>query len=163
MNAWHTFAKGAIFRNHACIHRNFSCKSHWSNNLWGAVKRFHEHISIPSLEQSILVSLVYVSDWNVLWGMWSRDDDVIKWKHFPRYGQWRGALMFSFMCARINGWVNHREAGDLRHHRAHYDVIIIVRSIFDIIFDRSYSFVCTLHHINIIIVIVQTYLMTLNW
>ena len=48
--------------------------------------------------------------------------DVIKWKHFPRYwpfvrgihrspvnsphkGQCRGALMFSLICARINGWV----------------------------------------------------------
>ena len=61
-------------------------------------------------------------------------DDVIKWKHFPRYwpfvrwihqwpvnslhkGQWRGALMFSLICICINGWVNNREAGDLRRHR----------------------------------------------
>ena len=67
-------------------------------------------------------------------------DDVIKWKHFPRYrpfvrgihrspvnsphkGQWRGALMFSLICARTNGWVNNGEAGDLRRHRAHCDVI----------------------------------------
>ena len=40
-------------------------------------------------------------------------------------GQWRGALMFSLICARINGWVNDREAGDLRCHRALYDVIMI--------------------------------------
>ena len=70
-------------------------------------------------------------------------DDVIKWKHFPRYwpsvrgihrspvnsphnGKWRGALMFSLICAWINGWVNNREAGDLRRHRAHYDVIAIM-------------------------------------
>ena len=54
-------------------------------------------------------------------------DDVIKWKHFPRYwpfmrgirnssvagesppphiGQWCGALMFSLICAWINDWVN---------------------------------------------------------
>ena len=56
-------------------------------------------------------------------------DDVIKWKHFPRYwpfvrgihrspvnsphkGQSRGALMFSLICVWINGWVNNREAGD---------------------------------------------------
>ena len=69
-------------------------------------------------------------------------DDVMKWKHFPRYwpllrgihrspvnsphkGQWRGALMFSLMCVWINLWVNTREAGDLRHHRAHYDVIVM--------------------------------------
>ena len=68
-------------------------------------------------------------------------DDVIKRKHFSRYwplvrgihrspvnsphkGQWRGALMFSLICARINGWVNNGETGDLRRHRAHYDVIV---------------------------------------
>ena len=63
-------------------------------------------------------------------------DDAIKWKHFPRYwpfvrgihrspvnsphkGQWRGTLMLSLICARINCWVNNREAGDLRRNRAH--------------------------------------------
>ena len=70
-------------------------------------------------------------------------NDVIKWKHFPRYwtfvrgihrspvnsphnGQWRGALMFSLICTWINAWVNNREAGDLRLHRAHYDVIVMM-------------------------------------
>ena len=42
-------------------------------------------------------------------------DDVIKWKHFPRYwppvkslhkGQWHGGLIFSLICAWINAWVN---------------------------------------------------------
>ena len=69
-------------------------------------------------------------------------DDVIQWKHFPGYwqfvrrihqspvnspykGQWRGALMFSLICAGINGWVNNDEAGDLRRHHAHYDVTLM--------------------------------------
>ena len=69
-------------------------------------------------------------------------DDVIKWKHFPRYwpfvreihrspvnfphkGQWRGALMFTLICARINSWVNNGEAGDLRRYPGHYDVIVM--------------------------------------
>ena len=69
-------------------------------------------------------------------------DDVIKWKHFPRYwpfvrgihrspvnsphkGQWRGALMFTLICARINAWVNNREAGDFRRYRTHSDVIVM--------------------------------------
>ena len=39
-------------------------------------------------------------------------------------GQWRGALMFTLICTRINGWVNNREAGVLRRYRAHYDVIV---------------------------------------
>ena len=69
-------------------------------------------------------------------------DDVIKWKPFPRYwpfvrgihrwpvnsphkGQWRGGLMFSLICARINDWVRNGEAGDLRRHRAHCCVIVM--------------------------------------
>ena len=59
---------------------------------------------------------------------------LTKWKHFSRYwpfvrgihrspvnsphkGQWRGALMFSLICVWINGWVNNRDAGDLRCYR----------------------------------------------
>ena len=43
----------------------------------------------------------------------------------PHKGQWRGALMFSLIWTSTNGWVNNREAGDLRRHRAHYDVIVM--------------------------------------
>ena len=52
-------------------------------------------------------------------------DDVIKWKHFPRYwpfvrgihwwlvdsphkGQWRGAFMLYLICAWTNGWENNQ-------------------------------------------------------
>ena len=69
-------------------------------------------------------------------------DDVIKWKHFPCYwsfvrgirrspvnsphkGQWRGTLMFSLIYAWTNSWANNRDAGDLRRHRAHYDVTVM--------------------------------------
>ena len=76
-------------------------------------------------------------------------DDVIKWKQFPHYwpfvrgihrspvnsphkGQWRGAFMFSLSCTWTNGWVNNHEAGDLRHHRAHCDVILMIsQSLFE--------------------------------
>ena len=67
---------------------------------------------------------------------------VIKWKYFPHYwpsvwgihrspansshkGQLRGALMLSLICARTSGWVNNREAGDLRRHGTHYDIIVM--------------------------------------
>ena len=60
-------------------------------------------------------------------------DDVINWKensalpgywpfmwgihrapvNSPHKIQWRGALVFSLICAWINGWVNNGEAGDL--------------------------------------------------
>ena len=45
----------------------------------------------------------------------------------PHKDQWRGALMFSLICVWINGWVNDREAGDLRRHRGHYDVNVMWR------------------------------------
>ena len=67
----------------------------------------------------------------------------MKWKHVLRYwsffrgihrspvnsphkGQWRGALMFSLICAWMNAGVNICEAGDLRCHLAHYDVTIMI-------------------------------------
>ena len=72
-------------------------------------------------------------------------DGVIKWKlfqrnwpfvrrihrppvNFPHKGQWRGALMFSLICAWINGWVNTREAGDLKRHLAHNDVSVMLQT-----------------------------------
>ena len=44
----------------------------------------------------------------------------------PHKGQWRGALMFSLIWTRINDWVNNREPGDLRRHRGHYDVSVML-------------------------------------
>ena len=40
-------------------------------------------------------------------------------------GQWRGALVYSLIRAWINRWVNNHEAGDLRRHRAYYEVIVM--------------------------------------
>ena len=39
--------------------------------------------------------------------------------------QWRGALMFSLICAWTNGWANNWDAGDLRRHLAHYVAIVM--------------------------------------
>ena len=69
-------------------------------------------------------------------------DDVIKWKHFPRYWPFvrgihrspvnsphkaRDAERWYFLWSPpwINGWVDNREAGDLRRHRTQYDVIVM--------------------------------------
>ena len=91
-------------------------------------------------------------------GVLSFQDHVIKWKRFPRYwpfvrgihrslvksphkGQWRGALMFSLICAWMNGWVNNREAGDLRPHRTYHGVIVMC---FDYIISIQWSHVINL-------------------
>ena len=92
-----------------------------------------------SCDMTVMVSVISL---HVMVMKQALHDDVIKWKHFLRYwpfvrgihrspmnsphkGQWRGALMFSLICAWINGWVNNGEASDIRHHRTHYDVIIM--------------------------------------
>ena len=86
--------------------------------------------------------LIWVISYHL--GPASTHDDVIKWKHFPRYwpfvrgihrspvnsphkGQWPGALMFSLIRAWIYGWVNNGEACDLRRHGAHHDVAVMHR------------------------------------
>ena len=70
-------------------------------------------------------------------------DEAIKWKHFlhywpfvqgihrsavnsPHKGQWRWALNFFFWSAPwINGWANNHKVGDLRRHRARYDINVM--------------------------------------
>ena len=86
-------------------------------------------------------------------------DDVIKWKHFPRYwaflqgihrspvnsphkGQWRGALRFFWSAPWINGWVNNREAGDLRRHHAHYDAIVMATTLDTL--SWCHGFICSI-------------------
>ena len=74
---------------------------------------------------------------------WLLHDDVIKWKHFPRHwplcGEFTGhrwiprtkasdAELWCFLWSAPEwtvGWVSNREAGDLRRHRAHYDVKVM--------------------------------------
>ena len=60
----------------------------------------------------------------------------------PHKGQLRGALMFSLICVWINDWINNREAGDLRHHRAHCDDIVMFRT--QLL--KHYSDTCTHTH-----------------
>ena len=77
-------------------------------------------------------------------------DDVIKWEHFSSYwsfvrwnhrspvdstqkDQWRTALMFSLICAWTKGLAKNRDAGDLKRHRAHYDLIVIPNKKFSLL------------------------------
>ena len=46
-------------------------------------------------------------------------------------------LLFSLICAWINGWVNNCEAGDLRRHRAHYNATLMQ------------LLICAWYHVNV--------------
>ena len=117
----------------------FQWKFHWSLFLRVQLTIF-QHLFRQWLGTDQATSH-YQNHWWLFF--WRIHDDVIKWTHFPRYwpfvrgihrspvnsphkGQRRGALMFSLICVWINGWVNNREAGDLRRYRAHYDVIVMI-------------------------------------
>ena len=74
------------------------------------------------------ITLTGLSEWTRFICTWCRHrmETFSPLLEFPAHkGQWRGALMFSLICAWINGWVNTREAGDIRRHRTHYDVIVM--------------------------------------
>ena len=122
--------------NDSYIYINISCKC--DTNRAG-------HFTLDAYASRPVACIIYVDYHTQGMYTWNRrhHDDVLKWKHFPRYwpfargihrlpvnslhkDQWRGALMFSFICAWIIGWVNNREAGDLKHQRAHYDVIAML-------------------------------------
>ena len=81
----------------------------------------------------------YILCFNVIWPPWWRHQMetfsalLAIWAgnspvpvNSPHKGQWRGTLMFSLICARMNCWANNREADDLRRHRTHYDVIVMI-------------------------------------
>ena len=51
--------------------------------------------------------------------------------------------MFSFIGARINGWVNISKAGDLRRYRTRYDIIVMEETEFLLI--RGVSTLCLVY------------------
>ena len=85
--------------------------------------------------------MVYMND-NYCCNCSCLHDDVIQWNHFPRYwpvvrGIYRSPMNYphkdqsrwAVMFYLISAWVNNREAGDLRRHRAHYDVTFMVLTV----------------------------------
>ena len=129
-----------IFYWHQC---SFYVSRWYGLNQWE--KRHAHNVKMRQMNPSqcaVLATFWYCRKCRLRCQKLFNHDDVIKWKHFPRYwpfvrgihrspvnsphkGQWRGALMFTLICARINDWVNNREAGDLRRYRTHYDVIVM--------------------------------------
>ena len=109
-------------------------------SYWAPIPIIHNSESIWNLSKWQYFAFREIKYWQ---GSNDSHDDIMKWKHFPRHwpfvrgihrspvnspykGQWRGAWLFSLICAWINGWVTNREAGDLRGHRNHYDVTVMV-------------------------------------
>ena len=71
--------------------------------------------------------------------------NMIAWsngKIFRVIGPLWGEFDVPLICAQTNSWENHRDAGDLRRHRTHYDVTVINGitppiSCSDLVFDNA--------------------------
>ena len=99
-----------------------SCERHGVSN-----HQQFDCMSVVSTEElwSICFSMTTSSNGNIsaLLAICARNSPVTD--EYSHIGQWRGALMFSLICAWLNGWVNNGEAGDLGRHITHYDVIVM--------------------------------------
>ena len=126
------------------VTQHMTCHSKWPMKSRKISQHEWRHI--------LFIALVPFEDAVHVWHLWDTlycknnstiHDDVIKWKHFPR--NWPFVLgihrsrwiphtkasdaelwCFSFIYVWINGWVNNHEAGDLRRHRGHYDVNVMI-------------------------------------
>ena len=132
--------RGVLMFSLTCAWTNGWAKTRDASDLRLHGAHYDAIVMMEKCSQKKLSSVTYKSH-----RACSAHDNIIKGKHFPRYwffvrgihrsplnfphkGQWRGALKFSLICAWINGWVNTREAGDMKRHRTHYDIIVIYKS-----------------------------------
>ena len=116
-----------------------------SFRLWRMKRKLRQLHSISWIFISIYTfsTIIVTASYLCVYAVSCCHDNVRKWKYFPRYwpfvrgiyrsplnsphkGQRCGVWMFPLICAWTNGWVNNRDAGDLRRYRAHYDVTVMV-------------------------------------
>ena len=79
--------------------------------------QFHKYVHMPTL---FIVTIEHIPN---------KDHIPLQWRHNDHDGvsnhQPDDCFAVSLICTWINGWVNNRETGDLKRHRAHYDVIVM--------------------------------------
>ena len=106
-------------------------------------KKMHFEIRLCEKASNFSVCALLMRSWwhvvcNMEWTWWRHQIETFSallwpfvWRidrlpvNSPHKGQWRCALMLTFICAWINGRVNNRKASDLRRHLDHYDVIVM--------------------------------------
>ena len=140
---WRPFCLGLDVLIGSGSHQHHQTGDLWKASLFSSIK-----------SNFVCIKVVAVVNWKPIYFVififqtwllcrvthWNGNDKMITWwRHqmetfsallaicvnSPHKGQWRGALMFSLICVWINGWINNREAGDLRRNRAHYDVTVM--------------------------------------
>ena len=85
-----------------------------------------EEICVCSMTHLLYTSWLrhHMETFSALLGLWGILRSPV---NSPHKGQWRGALVFCFNSAWTNSCANNRDAGDLRRHRAHHDVTVMLK------------------------------------
>ena len=133
---WQQFRRQPLFYNTWTVN---VCQtimhSVWKQRLWVQVSLLSTILCVKSgflKKDNSLVSWESMSWWrhqmetfSALQALCAGNSPVTG--EFPSHkDQWRGALMVSLICAWTNIWANNGDAGDLRRHRTHYDVTLMV-------------------------------------
>ena len=127
---------------------HYSCNT-WLVNLYNFTDQFHAYqLTAHELNKHECIALDMVSwhRWLVIQQGISRNSAITMtssdWKIFRITGLYEGnqpvtggflsqrpetrSFDVSLICAWTNGWANNRDGDDLKHHRAHYDVTVIM-------------------------------------
>ena len=102
-------------------HRNYNCHHRWRQQLSLSLRTTAGH-SYHHHHEDMMTS----SNGNIfrvtgpLWGEFTGPGE------FPTQRPVTRSFDVFFDLRLINGWVNNREAGDLRRHHGHYDVSVMI-------------------------------------
>ena len=120
----HTLHNGCNYLSMLVLNSNYVSKRGSSALLTSTQNTRCENRSLKHLDCILPTSFVLLPWWRQQMETFSALLAICA-ENSPHKGQWRGALMFSLICVLINGWVNNRQAGDLRRYRAHYDASVM--------------------------------------
>ena len=100
---------------------------HWRNsilNKWNTCGN-RSTLRLQMLSHKIDISNPWRHQMETFSGSLTFERGIHRWPlNSPHQGLWRRAFMFSLICAWTKGWVNNRDASDLRRHHAHYDITV---------------------------------------
>ena len=101
----------------------------WHQDIWNPHDDVGWSVPLrnpPNLMQQVSWDMMTSSNGNIFRAYWSFVRGIHRSPvNTPHEGQWRGALVFSFIYAWTKSSISKRDTGDLWHHRAHYDVIVM--------------------------------------
>ena len=130
--------------------RIWNCKNPSSRSQW--VKHISKSFRLLMILRRVCWS-AFFSKWRIIRRCntstvsWTNEYRISWWRHpletfsallaicarnspvtgeFPAKRPVTQSFDVSLICAWINGWINNREAGDLRRHRTHYGVTVML-------------------------------------